>query len=71
MNALRKNGTWEIVNLLRDKKTRGWKWVFTIKCNVDGSIQKYKARLVAKGFTQTYGIDYQGTFAPIAKLNSI
>jgi len=45
--------------------------VFTIKCNVDGSIARYKATLVAKGFTQTYGIDYQETFAPVAKINSI
>lgn len=34
-------------------------------------IKRYKARLVAKEFTQTYDIDYQGTFAPVAKMNSI
>ena len=71
MQVLKKNGTWEIVELSRDKKTVGCKWVFTIKYQANGSIDRYKARLVAKGFTQTYKIDYQETFAPVAKVNSI
>ena len=42
-----------------------------INNKLDGSVERYKARLVAKGLTQTYGIDYQETFAPIAKINPI
>ena len=71
MNALRRSGTWEIIDLPGGKKIVGCKWVFTIKCKADGSIERYKVRLVAKGFTQTYGIDYQETFAPVVKINSI
>ena len=71
MNAISKNITWEIVDLPKEKKTMGCKWVFIVKCKPDGSIERYKTRLVAKGFTPTYGIDYQETFAPVAKMNSI
>ena len=49
----------------------GCKWVFTVKHNADVSIERYKAKLVAKKYTQTYGVDYQEIFAPVAKMNSI
>lgn len=53
MRALEKNGTWKMVNLPKDKKLVGCKWVFTIKYKADGPIERYKVRLVAKRFTQT------------------
>ena len=45
--------------------------MYTLKCKLDGSLDRYKARLVARGYTQTYRIDYQETFAPVAKMNTI
>jgi hypothetical protein len=47
------------------------KWLFKIKHAVDGSIEKYKSRFVARGFSQKEGIDYNETFAPIARYTSI
>ena len=71
MKALKKNDTWVLSNLPAGKKTVGCKLVFTIKFKVDGKIERYKARLVAKGYTQTYGLDYQETFVPVAKMNRV
>lgn len=51
MRALQKNSTWELTRLPRGKKKAGYKWIFTIKHKVSGSIERYKARLIAKGFT--------------------
>ena len=71
LEALAKNGTWEITSLPIGKKAVGCKWIYKIKHKSDGSLDKYKARLIAKGFTQAYGIDYKETFAPVAKMNTI
>ena len=49
----------------------GYRWVFTVKVNPDGSIARLKAHLVVEGYAQTYGVDYFDTFSLVAKLTSI
>ncbi|MCO5575141.1 hypothetical protein L7F22_028938 [Adiantum nelumboides] len=68
MDALYGNETWELVPLPKGKKPIGCRWVYKVKNNSDGSVNRYKARLVAKGYSQTYGIDCEEMFAPVAKM---
>lgn len=71
LNALHKDHTWDIVDLLPCQFVLGCRWVYKIKTKVDRSVEQYKACLVAKGFTQEDGIDYEETFAPVARLTSV
>ncbi|CAL9029558.1 unnamed protein product [Prunus brigantina] len=71
IQAIEKNNTWELMKLPPGGKTIGVKWVFKMKLNEKGEVDKYKARLVAKGYCQQYGIDYAEVFAPVARLDTI
>jgi hypothetical protein len=69
--SITKNDVWEIVPRPKSKDVVSSKWLFKIKHVVDGSIEKYKARFVTHGFFQKEGIDYEETFAPMARYTSI
>ena len=66
-----KNDVWEVVPRPTGKSMVTSRWLYKIKHVVDGSIEKYKARFVARGFTQKEGIDYDETFAPVARYTTI
>ena len=65
------NGTWKIVDLPPGAKCINSGWVFRVKRNADGSIERYKARLVAKGYSQRPGFDYNEVFAPTFRYAAI
>ena len=71
MYAPQSIGTWELVDLPPGATVVGCRWVFTLKCYPDGTVDKYKARLVAKGYTQTFRVDYFEIFSLVARLNSV
>ncbi|KAI5347152.1 hypothetical protein L3X38_015031 [Prunus dulcis] len=71
LQALEANHTWSLVSLPPGLRPIGCKWIFGIKYNSDGTVDRFKARLVAKGFNQREGIDFTDTFAPVAKLINV
>ncbi|KAG8489820.1 hypothetical protein CXB51_017861 [Gossypium anomalum] len=66
-DALVRNSTWELVPLPLNRKVIGCKWLFKVKKNPDGTIDRRKARLVAKGCSQVPGCDFKETFSPVIK----
>ena len=69
--ALKKNETWDLVDLPEGTNVIGLKWAFKTKYNTDGSVQKHKAKLVAKGYLQQQGIDFEETFSPVAHFETV
>lgn len=71
IDSLRKNRTWTLVELPPGRKPIQSKWIFKIKRNEDGHIERYKARLVVKGCSQRKDFDYKETYAPVTRLTTI
>nr|GEX81053.1 hypothetical protein [Tanacetum cinerariifolium] len=69
-NTTVKNGAWDIVEISKDKKVIGSKWIYKIKYQSSGESDRVKARLVAQGFSQKECIDYEETFSPVLDVNN-
>ena len=70
-DSLLSNDTWDLVPLPEGKNVVGSRWVFKLKRNSDGSIERYKARLVAQRYSQSEGVDYQDVFSPVVRYSTI
>ena len=71
IKSLSRNQVWELSELPSGRKAIGSKWVFKRKLDADGNLDRYKARLVAQGYNQKYGIDYDETFCPVVRFESV
>ncbi|GJU00651.1 retrovirus-related pol polyprotein from transposon TNT 1-94 [Tanacetum coccineum] len=71
LNQFVANDVWELVPLPISQSVIGTKWVFRNKLDENGIVSRNKARLVAQGYNQQEGIDYDKTYAPVARLESI
>ena len=71
IGSLHDNNVWELVELPADRKEVGSKWVFKVKMNSNGSIERYKACLLAQGYSEQEGLDYDETFSPVMRFESV
>ena len=70
-NQFKRNEVWDLVPKPTFHQSIGTKWVFRNKLDESGIIVRNKARLVSKGYNQEEGIDYDETYAPVARLEAI
>ncbi|GJU36480.1 putative mitochondrial protein [Tanacetum coccineum] len=70
LTALHQIHTWDLVPLPTGKQAIGSRWVYKIKTKSNGFVKRYKGRLVVEGYSQEYGMDYEETFAHVAKMTT-
>ncbi|KAH9697228.1 hypothetical protein KPL71_023524 [Citrus sinensis] len=71
LNQFERNNVWELVPKPEHQSVIGTKWIFRNKMDESGVVVRNKARLVAQGYNQEEGIDFDETFAPVARLEAI
>jgi hypothetical protein len=71
LDQIEKNNTWEMVQRHEGKNVIGSKWIFKNKLNEQGQVIRNKVRLVCKVYAQIEGLDFDETFAPVARLEAI
>jgi hypothetical protein len=71
LDQIEENDTWELVPRPKDKNVIETKWVYKNKLNEDGQVTRKKARLVCKGYAQFEGIEFEGKFSLVARMEAI
>jgi Reverse transcriptase (RNA-dependent DNA polymerase) len=71
LQGMEDHNTWVLCELPVGKKAIGLKWVYKMKLDGTGKLQKYKSRLVAKGYVQIAGLDFDETWAPVIRIESV
>lgn len=71
MKSIERNKTWHLTELPKGHKAIGLKWIYKLKRDANGKINKYKARLVAKGYVQEQGVDFDEIFAPVTRIETV
>jgi hypothetical protein len=71
LQSIENNNTWTLCDLLAGRRCIGSKWVFKKKQDGNNFVQRYKARIVAKGYSQIAGLDFEETFAPVVRIESV
>ena len=71
IQSIEKNYTWELTTLPKDNRAIGVKWVYKMKKNAHGEVERHKEILVAKVYKQGHGVDYEEVFALVARMGTI